>query len=171
MSYIEVLKKAPILQGLSTEQLEAMAATNQIATYQRRQVVFEENSCGREIYIVLEGEVAVEVDPAKLGTVEKGSTQLRVIRTFGPGESFGEVAVVDKYPREATIVAIQDDTKLMIIPPQIFDNVLQAQIIMHNITRDLSNKLRGSNTQLIQSMLSSYFLTALVEELAANPRM
>ena len=168
MSYIEVLKKAPILQGLSIEQLEAMAATNHIATYQHRQVVFEENSCGREIYIVLEGEVAVEVDPAKLGTVEKGSTQLRVIRTFGPGESFGEVAVVGKYPREATIVATQDDTKLMIIPPQIFDNVLQAQIIMHNVTRDLSDKLRGSNTRLIQSMLSSYFLTALVEQLATQ---
>lgn len=170
MSYIEVLKKAPILQGLSTEQLEAMATTNQIATYQRREVVFEENSWGREIYIVLEGEVAVEVDPAKLGTVEKGSTQLRVIRTFGPGESFGEVAVVGQYPREATIVATQDDTKLMVIPPQIFDNVLQAQIIMHNITRDLSDKLRGSNTRLIQSMLSSYFLTALVEQLATQAR-
>jgi CRP-like cAMP-binding protein len=168
MSYIEVLKKAHILQGLSTEQLEAMLVTNPIVTYQRSQVVFEEESCGREIYIVLEGEVAVEVDPAKLGTVEKGSTEMRVIRKFGPGESFGEVAVVDQRPRDAAITVTQDNTKLLVIPSHVFDNVLQAQVIMHNITRDLSEKLRGSNTHIIQSMLSSYFLTALVEQLATD---
>ncbi|MBI1880919.1 MAG: cyclic nucleotide-binding domain-containing protein, partial [Chloroflexi bacterium] len=165
MSDIEVLKKAQILQGLSTEQLEAMLAINQIVTYQRNQLVFEEDSCGREMYIVLEGEVAVEIDPAKLGTVEKGSTEMRVIRKFGPGESFGEVAVVDQRPREAAITATQDNTKLLLIPSQMFDNVLQAQVIMSNITRDLSDKLRGSNTRIIQNMLSSYFLTALVEQL------
>ncbi len=168
MSYLEVLKKAQILQGLSIQQLEAMLATNPIATYQRNQVVFEENSDGRDMYIVLEGEVAVEVDPAKLGTVERGSTERRVIRKFGPGESFGEVAVVDQGSRDAAITATLDNTKLLVIPPHMFDNVLQAQVIMHNITRDLSEKLRGSNTRIIQSMLSSYFLTALVEQLATD---
>lgn len=168
MSYTEVLRKAPVLQGLSTEQLEAMLVSNTIMAYQAGQVVFEENSIGREIYIVLTGQVAVQVDPAKLGTVEKGSTQTRIIRTFGPGESFGEVAVIDKQPREAAIVATENDTKLLVLPPHLFDNVLQAQVIMSNITRDLSDKLRGSNTRLIQSMLSSYFLTALVEQLTAQ---
>src|SRR5262245_7318588 len=166
MSYLDILSRAPILQGLSSEQLEILLATNQIETYQRNQFVFEENSQGREMYIVLEGEVAAEVDPAKLGTIEKGSTQLRRIRTFGPGESFGEIAVVDQHPREAAIVATQDNTKLMLIPSQIFDNVLQAQTILNNITRDLSEKVRSSNTRLIENMLSGYFLTVLVETLA-----
>jgi CRP-like cAMP-binding protein len=168
MSHIEVLKRAPVLQGLSLSQLDSMLATNPIISYQCNQVIFEEGSAGREMYIVLEGEVAVQVDPAKLGTVEKGSTQMRIIRTFGPGESFGEVAVIDQNQREATISATQDNTRLLVISPQIFDNVLQAQMIMANITRDLSDKLRGSNTRLIQSMLSSYFLTALVEQLATQ---
>jgi CRP-like cAMP-binding protein len=166
MSYLELLSKAQILQGLSPEQLNVLLASNQVVTYQRDQVVFEENSQGREMYIVLEGEVAAEVDPAKLGTIEKGSTQLRRIRTFGPGESFGEIAVVDQHPREAVIVATQDNTKLMVIPSQIFDNVLQAQTILNNITRDLSEKVRSSNTRLIENMLSGYFLTVLVETLA-----
>lgn len=165
---IEILKQAPILRGLSTEQLETMLVSNPISTYQAGQMVFDENSVGREIYIVLQGQVAVQVDPAKLGTVEKGSTQTRIIRTFGPGESFGEVAVIDKQPREAAIVATENNTRLLVLPPHLFDNVLQAQVIMNNITRDLSDKLRGSNTRLIESMLSSYFLTALVEQLTAQ---
>jgi CRP-like cAMP-binding protein len=168
MSHLEVLKKAQLLQGLSTGQLEALLAINQIVSYQQDEVVFAENSNGREIFIVLEGEVAVEVDPAKLGGIERGATEVRRIRTFGPGESFGEIAVIDHQPRDAAIVATQNNTRLMVIPPQIFDNVVQAQAILHNITRDLSDKVRGSNVRLIQSMLSGYFLTALVEGLATD---
>src|SRR5688500_3015122 len=143
MTYIDVLKQTSIFQGLSTEQLAALLATTPLVTYQRNQVVFEEHSHGRELYVVLEGEVAVKVDPAKLGTIERGSIDLRIIRTMGPGESFGEIALVGKHPREAAIVATQDDTKLMVISPQLFDNVLQAQMILSNITRDLSDKLRS----------------------------
>jgi CRP-like cAMP-binding protein len=168
VSHLEVLQKAQLLQGLSTSQLKALLAANPIITFQRDQVVFEENSDGREIYVVLEGEVAVEVDPAKLGGIERGATEVRRIRTFGPGESFGEIAVVDHHPREAAIVATQDNTRLLVIPPHIFDNVVQAQTILHNITRDLSEKVRGSNVRLIQSMLSGYYLTALVEGLATD---
>lgn len=168
MSYIHILKETQILQGLSAEQLEQLLATNQVVTYQANEVVFEERSQGREIYIVLAGEVAVQIDPAKLGTIERGSIEMRIIRTLGPGESFGEIAVVGQHAREASIVATQDDTKLLVIPPQIFDNVLQAQVILSNITRDLSDKLRSSNTRLIENVLSSYFLTVLVEELASG---
>lgn len=166
MNDVEILKKAPLLQGLSEEQLAAMLAINPIMTYRRGDVVFEEDSSGREIFIVLAGEVAAEVDPAREGAIEKGSTELRVIRTFRPGESFGEVAVVDSQPRTATIVATQDDTRLLMLPSQIFDNVLQAQMILNNIARDLSEKVRGSNRQIIENMLAGYFLTVLVENLS-----
>lgn len=165
MPYIELLKKTQILQGLSAEQLEIMTAVNPVVTYNRDQVVFEEYSDGREIYIVLQGEVDAQVDPASEGAIERGSTELRVIRTFRPGESFGEVAVIDKHPRTATMVATQDDTQLLIIPSTVFDNVLQAQTIMNNIARDLSDKVRGSNRQLIETMLAGYFLTVMVENL------
>ena len=164
----EVLKQARILQGLSTEQLEALVARSQITTYQCNQVVFEENSHGREIYIVLEGEVAVRLDPAKLGPIESGSIELREIRRIGPGESFGELALVSGRPRTATIVATRDNTKLLMIPPQIFDNVLQTQTILHNITRDITDELRSSNARMVESMLSGYYLTVLVDGLASG---
>src|SRR5262245_38338961 len=147
MTDFDVLKRAQILHGLSDQQLAALLATNPILTYQRDQVVFEAESCGREIYIVLEGEVAAKLDPAKLGpasvgAIERGSIELRVSRTFGPCESFGELALASNQPREATIVAVCDNTRLLAIAPQIFDNVLQAQMILSNIARDLAGKLR-----------------------------
>jgi len=81
-------------------------------------VVFEENSYGRELYVVLEGAVAVKVDLARLGTIERGSIEPRVIRTLGPGESFGEMALIGERGREAAIVAIEDRTKLLKLEPQ-----------------------------------------------------
>jgi len=165
---LEVLRKTPILQGLSTEHLQRLILANPTEVYRRNQAIFEEGSRDRDLFIVLEGAVAVKIDPAKLGTIEKGSTELRTIRTFGPGESFGEIDFVDGQGREATVVAAQDKTRLLIISPKIFDDVLPAQVILSNITRDLATKVRGGNQLLIESMLSGYFLTVLVEELVSG---
>jgi hypothetical protein len=136
--------------------------------FRRDEVVFEENSYGRELYVVLEGAVAVKVDPARLGTIERGSIEPRVIRTLGPGESFGEMALIGERGREAAIVAIEDRTKLLRLEPQSLYDVPQAQQILANIALDLSDKLQSGNTRLIESILSTYYLTALVEELASG---
>ena len=137
-------------------------------TFRRDEVVFEENSYGRELYVVLEGAVAVKVDPARLGTIERGSIEPRVIHTLGPGKSFGEMALIAERGREAAIVAIEDGTKLLKLEPQSLYDVPQAQQILANIALDLSDKLQGVNTRLIESILSTYYLTALVEELASG---
>lgn len=168
MSHLDALTRAPILQGLSTAQLAALLDTNQVLTFRRDQIVFEEHSRGRDLYIVLRGAVAIKVDPAKRGVIERGSIELRVLRTLIPGESFGEMAFVGEHPREATIVAVEDDTTLLALSPDMLDDGPQARLILGNIARDLSDKLRGSNARFIAHVLSSYYLTALVEELGAD---
>jgi len=168
MSDVDLLKQAPLLQGLSQEHLEALIAMSAIGTYQRDQVVYEESSCGRELYIILEGEVAVAVDPARSGAIEQGSIDPRVIHTFGPGESFGVIGLISGEPRGATIVANQDHTRLLIVSPQIFDHVLPAQTILSNIIHDLAAKLRTSNARVIEDTLANYYLTILVEELSTG---
>jgi CRP-like cAMP-binding protein len=165
---LEVLRKTPILQGLSTGHLERLLQADPAAVYRRDQAVFEAGSRDRSLFIVLEGAVAVKIDPAKLGTIEKGSTELRTIRTLGPGESFGEIDLIDGQGREATVVAATDQTRLLVIASTMFEDVLPAQVILHNITRDLASKVRGTNQLLIESLLSGYFLTVLVEGLASG---
>ena len=167
-SHIDVLGRTRILQGFSPAQLRDLLASHPVLTFRRDEVVFEENSYGRELYVVLEGAVAVKVDPARLGTIERGSIEPRVIHTLGPGESFGEMALMAERGREAAIVAIEDGTKLLKLEPQILYDVPQAQQILANIALDLSDKLQGVNTRLIESIMSTYYLTALVEELASG---
>jgi CRP-like cAMP-binding protein len=167
-SHIDVLERTRVLRGFSRAQLRELLASQPVLTFQRDEVVFEENSYGRELYIVLEGAVAVKVDLARLGTIERGSIEPRVIHTLGPGESFGEMALIGERGREAAIVAIEDRTKLLKLEPQSLYDVPQAQQIFANIALDLSDKLQSGNTRLIESILSTYYLTALVEELASG---
>jgi CRP-like cAMP-binding protein len=165
---LDVLRQAPIVQGLSEEELAGLLARNRIITCARGEVIIEEGSFGRELYIVLEGTLAVVKDPARLGTIERGSIEPRVIATIERGQSFGEMALVGRGPRDATIVALQDQTTLLVLEPDVFDNAIPAQAILNNITADLAAKLQTRNVEFLRNVLSSYYLTALVEELATG---
>jgi CRP-like cAMP-binding protein len=166
--HMDVIERTWVLQGFSPAQLRELLASSPVLTFRRNDVVFEENSYGRELYVVLEGAVAVKVDPARLGTIERGSIEPRVIRTLGPGESFGEMALIGERGREAAIVAVQDRTKLLKLELQSLYDVPRAQQLLANIAFDLSDKLQAGNSRLIESILSTYYLTALVEELASG---
>ena len=67
-------------------------------------VIFEEGSSGRELFVVLEG----RVDIAKMNGASK-----TVIVTLGKGEFFGEMAVIDGSSRSATAVAAAPNTRVM----------------------------------------------------------
>jgi NADH dehydrogenase len=59
------------------------------------EVIFREGDRGDRLYVVVDGEVAVVQE-----TPGKGET---VLRTLGPGESFGEIALLRESPRTATV--------------------------------------------------------------------
>jgi CRP/FNR family transcriptional regulator, cyclic AMP receptor protein len=87
--------KVPGLFRNATEVLEVPAGT----------VIFEEGSVGDEMYGVIEGEVEVRV---------RGH-----VRTLGPDDTFGELAIIDSSSRSGTAVAATD-VKLAVIDRRTF---------------------------------------------------
>src|SRR5438445_13741438 len=67
-------------------------------------VIFEEGSTGRELFVVLDGQVEI----AKVNGSSKA-----VIVTLGKGEFFGEMAVIDGSSRSATAISAAPDTRVM----------------------------------------------------------
>src|SRR4029077_16944548 len=67
-------------------------------------VIFEEGSTGRELFVVLEGQV---------GTPKMNGGARTVIVTLGKGEFFGEMAVIDGSSRSATAIAAAPHTRVM----------------------------------------------------------
>jgi len=69
-------------------------------------LIFEAGASGTVMFGIVEGEVEVRLPNG-------------AVRRLGPGETFGEMAIVDSSPRSATVVAVTD-TKLAVIDRKMF---------------------------------------------------
>jgi len=86
MGLVNQLATIPLFEGLSGEQLKALSGICLSRTYRKGQRIFAEGDEGAGFYIVQSGRIRVfKISP------EGGKEQ--IIHIFGPGESFGEVAV------------------------------------------------------------------------------
>jgi hypothetical protein len=91
------LRRVPLFERLDPEDLQRVAAVADERSFATDAVIVREGEVGDELFVILEGTVRVErVEP-------DGST--RILRTYGPGDHVGELAVLLQRPRVATVVA------------------------------------------------------------------
>jgi CRP-like cAMP-binding protein len=108
-----------------------------INEYDASEVVFEEGSTGRELFVVLEG---------KIDIVKNSGADRTLIVTLGKGEFFGEMAVIDGSSRSATAVAAVSGTRVMKINHARFVYLVSQQPAFALMIMDaLSKRLRASN--------------------------
>ncbi len=114
-----------------------MAIENCINEFDIGDVIFEEGSTGRELFVVLDGKVEI----AKLNAAAR-----TVIVTLGKGEFFGEMAVIDGSSRSATAIAAEPKTRVMRINHARFVYLVSQQPAFALMVMDaLSKRLRASN--------------------------
>jgi CRP/FNR family transcriptional regulator, cyclic AMP receptor protein len=150
MSVISVLKQADIFYELSNTQLELIASICSEKTFPQGQIIFEENTPGDELYILANGEVEIQVNPAVVGRDSGESTTIATLRR---GQSFGEVSLVDEGLRSARALCAQPDTRLVIIPREklmlLCDTYPQLGYrLMRNLAADLAMKIRNTDLQV-----------------------
>jgi len=122
---------------------DAMAIEKCINEYGVGDVIFEEGSPGRELFVVLDGEVEI----AKISGERK-----TVIVTLGKGEFFGEMAVIDGSSRSATAIAASTNTRVMRINHARFVYLVSQQPAFALMIMDaLSKRLRASNDRTFQT--------------------
>jgi CRP/FNR family cyclic AMP-dependent transcriptional regulator len=99
------------------------------------EAIFRTYDLGAEMYVVLEGEVEITI----------GSS---VVETLGPGEPFGEMALIDQAPRVATAIA-KTPCKLAVITEKRF--LFMVQTTPHfalQIMKVMADRLRKMNARL-----------------------
>jgi CRP/FNR family cyclic AMP-dependent transcriptional regulator len=94
------LKKVPLLQDLPAESLAKLAEIVEIAEVRRRQVVYLPGDPGRSVFFVNGGRV-------KISKVTRDGKEL-TLAYRGPGDLFGELAMVDGGPREEMAEAMEN---------------------------------------------------------------
>jgi CRP-like cAMP-binding protein len=108
---VELLKGVPLFSKLKRKELEDVAHIADEIDLKAGKEMATEGDRGREFFVLLKGEAEVT----------KGGER---INTMKEGDFFGEIALVTKMPRTATVTATSDVDVLVITEPA-FDNLLK----------------------------------------------
>jgi CRP-like cAMP-binding protein len=90
--FTQILSRVPLFEKLAPRELDKVAKQMKERTFAAGDTVTTEGEGGVGFFVVEDGNATVSV---------RGST----VGTLGPGDHFGEIALIDKGPRSATIVA------------------------------------------------------------------
>ena len=113
----ELLGRIWIFQGLAEPERACLAGLARVRRYRARESVVEKGDRARELFVLLRGRAKVLTRGAE-GT----DTALNVM---GPGQVFGEVALLDGQPRSATVIALEE-CEVAVIDLQAFRDFLAA---------------------------------------------
>jgi CRP-like cAMP-binding protein len=128
---MKALAKVPLLSGLSQRELAHVLALGDEVEFFPGKVVVEIGDLARDFYMILTGKARLTV-PGKKN------------RTLGPGDYFGEMAVLDGGPRTATIVA-QTHVSALRIDRKDFLSLLHVNgSISRKILIEMSKRVRAS---------------------------
>jgi CRP-like cAMP-binding protein len=114
--------------------------------YKDGQVIFKEGEAGECMFIIHEGEVRI---------TKKVQDKETTLAIFGPGEFFGEMAIIDNEPRSASATSA-GDSKIIILNREVFENQIKSnpKIIM-SILKKMSKRLRNADRQIKTLLMQS----------------
>lgn len=139
MEKILFLRKVPIFDGLSPDELKAISYTVTEEEVAPDQVVFRQGDLGDKMYIIVNGKVAV------VRETPSGGETVAVLR---PMDFFGEMAVFDKDVRSATVKAMTPAVFLVIHRERLHQAMRESEEIGLQVIRVLSSRLRAANIRV-----------------------
>ncbi|PKN76014.1 MAG: histidine kinase [Candidatus Cloacimonetes bacterium HGW-Cloacimonetes-2] len=105
-----------------------------------------EHTHGDSLFYICKGKVEINKG---LSSPETPFAQLSILE---PGDSFGEMSIINDAPRSASVVALED-VELLVIPREVFlDISFDYPMVMFNLIRTISGRLRSTNDKFVDLM-------------------
>jgi CRP/FNR family transcriptional regulator, cyclic AMP receptor protein len=138
----ESLQKYSLFGGLLEEQIQAIIPLMKEEKYSPGELIITEGNTNDKIFFIIGGQVSVSKKDVELSR-------------FSEGEAFGEMEVLDVMPATATIKAISQVTVMSISNKAMHEiykmDVKVFALLLMNLARDLSRRLRKTNEKLASS--------------------
>lgn len=129
---VELLRKVPLFESCTDKQLEFIVTRVEDVDLAAGRTLCQEGESGGDFFIVLSGEA----------DVRRGGKH---IRKMGPGDFFGEIALIDQGPRSATVVATTPMRCLVLGPSQFQDVLHQNGDIARQLLYAVTKRLRATS--------------------------
>ena len=149
------LREIGLFGGLTDEVLNEFGGALDVIELPPGETVFREGDSGREMFVVLEGEMEILRHSKK-------NHEARVA-ILGPGDWFGEMSILDIMPRSATVRVIAP-SRMLRLTTQDLDALYRRDLksyslIVLNIAREISRRLRvadGLLAELVANVMDEY---------------
>jgi signal transduction histidine kinase len=139
---LEILLQA--FPGIPRNEAEELISVGEIRKFPANAILCHENAIASTFYIILEGSVKV----TKL--IE--ANQVRMLKTLGAGDFFGEMALIHDAPRAATVTAT---TPIIVIEirKDAFDSLMRRSAsLARAMVREVSRRLRENDNMAIEDL-------------------
>lgn len=156
------LDKVELFADLDPEQLELLAASAHLRVFPRGAIVVNEGDEGHGLYVVQSGAL-------KAFLMDENGREM-TLSLLGPGEYFGELALVDAEPRSASVMALER-SELLQISRSAFLALLDANpACMRTLLRNLVKQVRTLTDNVRALALVDVFgrIARLFESLAVE---
>ena len=152
---LDILANFSFFRGLDEDELTIIAKKINIVKIEQGDTLFKEGDRGDCVYFIVDGQIDVlkeSVSGSKIG-IDKV-----LITTLTKGRSIGEMSIVDKIPRSATVKA-RTKSQLITLTLSDFESICEAYPriglkIIKEISRLLSMNMRKTSSRLADYMLA-----------------
>ena len=135
--FVETLATVPLFSACSKKELQMVAKSADHLTVPAGKVVVTEGAAGAEFFVILDGRARV---------VRHG----REVNTLGPGGFFGDLALLDRAPRNATVVA-QTPMELVVLGQREFSGLIDdVPGFARKLLAGLARRLREHDAKTVQ---------------------
>lgn len=136
----QTLKAVPFFTQLNDRELEVLRSLASERPYQKNAVVLTEGEMGDSLYMIQSGKVKVVIGD------EEGREL--ILKILGPGDFFGEMSMIDKQPRSASVTTIEPAIFLVLTNASFERCVEQAPRIANVVMQILAQRVREADRKI-----------------------
>jgi CRP/FNR family cyclic AMP-dependent transcriptional regulator len=136
-SFVDLLAEVPLFAACSKKDLQLVAKRAEDVKVEAGKVLVSEGAAGAEFFVILDGEATV----ARHG---------QEVARLGPGQFFGDLALLDRAPRNATITAATP-MELVVLGQREFSALIdEVPGFAHKLLAGLARRLREYDAKTVQ---------------------
>jgi CRP/FNR family cyclic AMP-dependent transcriptional regulator len=136
----QTLKAVPFFTQLSDRELDVVRAVATEKSYPKNAVVLTEGEMGDSLFMIQSGKVKVFIG-------DEDGREI-ILKILGPGDFFGEMSMIDKQPRSASVTTIEAASFLVLSHSAFERCVEQAPRIANMVMRVLAQRVREADRKI-----------------------
>jgi CRP/FNR family cyclic AMP-dependent transcriptional regulator len=140
---VDALARSPLFHGMGAAELSRIAGGMTRRRFRRNEVLFHEGDPGDSLHVLVEGRVKI--------SRESGEGEEAIVVILSPGDTFGQIVLLDAAPRSATATAIEPTETLTMARSTFVELVDGSEAFRWHLLGGVAQVVRRLTDQLAEA--------------------